>query len=121
MYKKPFRYVALALVFLLLLPVVALADGPISDNPVEVETLAPAPMPTPAPEVSVVLDPAVEGENAFSSAFSSLFGPYTPRTQTVVTTQADGTVVEVQEPLPGVAGLDWPWLARVTRRKKSPD
>lgn len=113
MTRKPFRFVALALAVLLLLPVVALADEPAAEPtaPAVVET--PAPTPTPAPETSVVLDPDVEAENSFVNALSTLFGPYTPRTRTVTTTQADGTSVEVQEPIPGLAGLDWPWLASV--------
>ena len=112
MKKQPFRCVALSLALLLAMSCVAYADGPAPDVPAPVETAAPA-TPTPSPDVSVELDPPVEGENAFVSALSNLFGPYTPRTQTVTTAQADGTVTEVQEPVPGLAGLDWEWLASV--------
>lgn len=133
MKKKPFRYAALVVALLLAFAGVAYAVeplAPVSDSsdfsdppdvsdytdpsgsfvPVEVEEV-PA---STAPDVSVVLDPPVESDNAFVSALSSLFGTYTPRTQTVVTTYEDGTTVEAQEPVPGLAGLDWPWLAGVT-------
>lgn len=43
-----------------------------------------------------------------------LFGPYTPRTQTVTEYLSDGSVVSSQEIVPGLAGLDYPWLASVT-------
>lgn len=114
MKKQPFRYLALCLAFLLLLSGVAFADEPTATAPAAVETPAPVvSTPEPSPEVSTELDPAIEPENAFVSALSNLFGPYTPRTRTVTTTQANGTVMEVQEPVPGLAGLDWPWLASV--------
>lgn len=112
MNKKPFRCVALLLAVLLVLPCVAFADESAADVPAPVETVAPA-TPTPSPDVTVELDPTQDPENAFVSALSSLFGPYTPRTKTVTTTQPDGTVTETQEPLPGLSGLDWPWLASV--------
>ncbi len=43
----------------------------------------------------------------------SLFGPYTPRTQTV-TTYYDGQPIATEEQLvPGLAGLDFEWIAGV--------
>lgn len=43
----------------------------------------------------------------------SLFGPYTPRMQTV-TTYFNGEVVSTEEQvIPGIAGLDFEWLASV--------
>lgn len=114
MKKRPFRYVALLVVAVLALSCVGYADEPASSSPEPVESEAPvAATSTPAPDVSVEADPAPVTDNAFVSALSTMFGPYSPRTQTVVTTYADGTVVEVQEPVPGLAGLDWPWLAGV--------
>lgn len=121
MKKKPFRYVALVVALLLALAGVAYADEPLApvpdpSDPPDLSSPVPVVVEVPAstaPDVSVALDPPVESDNAFVSALSSLFGTYTPRTQTVVTTYEDGTTVEAQEPVPGLAGLDWPWLAGV--------
>lgn len=42
----------------------------------------------------------------------ALLGEYTPRTETVTTYMADGTVfVEDTQIIPGVAGMDVPWLS----------
>jgi len=50
---------------------------------------------------------------ALVDTIRSLFGVYTPRTQTV-TTYYDGQVIATEEQLvPGLAGLDYEWLAGV--------
>lgn len=52
-------------------------------------------------------------DNSFAQAITALFGEYTPRTQTVTQYLADGTSVTYEEYVPGLAGLDWSWLAGV--------
>ena len=42
---------------------------------------------------------------------TSLLGEYTPRTQTVTEHLSDGTTSTYQEIVPGVAGMDFVWLA----------
>ena len=44
---------------------------------------------------------------------TALFGSYTPRTQTVTEYLPDGSSVTYSEVVPGLAGLDWPWIASV--------
>lgn len=51
--------------------------------------------------------------SAFASAIVAIFGEYTPLTQTVTTYFADGSSVESVEYVPGLAGLDWVWIAGV--------
>ena len=46
-------------------------------------------------------------------AITALFGDYQPRTYTVTTYLEDGTAVESEEIVPGLAGLDYHWLAGV--------
>lgn len=41
---------------------------------------------------------------------TALFGSYTPRTQTVTEHLSDGSTVTYTEVVPGIAGLDWPWI-----------
>lgn len=41
----------------------------------------------------------------------SFFGPYTPKTYTVTEHLSDGTVITSQQYVPGVAGMDFEWLA----------
>ena len=48
-----------------------------------------------------------------ASAVIAIFGEYTPRTQTVTTYLADGSSVVSVEVIPGLAGLDWIWIATV--------
>lgn len=85
----------------------------------------PTPEPTEIPEISVVNDPEYMPYSTFSlddipapgstlsETVTALFGTYTPRTQTVTQQLADGSVVTYQEIIPGLAGLDWPWLVSV--------
>ena len=86
---------------------------------------APTPEPTEIPEISVVndseympystfsLDDTPAPGSTLSETVIALFGTYTPRTQTVTQQLTDGSVVTYQEIIPGLAGLDWPWLASV--------
>lgn len=53
--------------------------------------------------------PAREG---LAGVINSIFGEYTPRTYTT-STYIDGETVETTEIVPGLAGLDWPWLCGV--------
>ena len=74
-------------------------------------------MPTAATYSVTTLDVEEVSEDAaqtHADTVEALFGPYTPRTQTVTEYLADGSVVESQQIVPGLAGLDYPWLASVT-------
>ena len=83
---------------------------PPTDPPTE-PTTEPPPEPT---EVSTVDDPdPVTDETALKYIISALFGEYTPRTRTVTVHLADGTTAETTEIIPGVAGMDWHWIAGV--------
>ena len=53
------------------------------------------------------------GSSSLGSAVTALFGSYTPRTQTVTEYLSDGTTVSYTEVVPGLAGLDWPWITSV--------
>lgn len=55
------------------------------------------------------LDSATDEREGLAGVVSSIFGTYTPRTYTT-TTYIDGQAVTATEIVPGVAGLDWPWL-----------
>lgn len=57
--------------------------------------------------------PAPESETALKSIVSALFGEYAPKTQTVTEYLPDGSSVTSQEYVPGVAGMDWHWIAGV--------
>lgn len=51
--------------------------------------------------------------SSFEDAIVAIFGEYTPRTQTVIVQQTDGTTIEYEEYVTGLAGLDWVWIASV--------
>lgn len=55
------------------------------------------------------LDPEQPDREGLAGVVSSIFGEYTPRTYTT-STYIDGEVVMGMEIVPGLAGLDWPWL-----------
>lgn len=60
------------------------------------------------------LDEGVEqSDESMSGIVSAIFGTYSPKTQTVSQTLENGTVVTSQEIIPGVAGMDWHWIAGV--------
>lgn len=68
-------------------------------------TAAPAEDPAPAD--------TPDGSGTLPSFLRAMFGPYTPKTQTV-TTYFDGQPLDVStEYVPGLAGLDVEWLASV--------
>ena len=53
-------------------------------------------------------------ENTMIQVVRDLFGTYTPRVQTI-TTYVDGEAVSVENQyVPGVAGMDWEWIAGFT-------
>lgn len=56
-------------------------------------------------------DPAQTDRSPLMEAVSDLLGEYQPRTCTVSTHLPDGSVVETVELVPGLAGLDYMWLA----------
>lgn len=62
-----------------------------------------------APSPVSSLDPETDERDGLAGVVSSIFGAYTPRTYTT-TTYIDGQAVTATEIVPGVAGLDWPWL-----------
>lgn len=55
--------------------------------------------------------PAQADRSPLMEAVSGLLGEYQPRTCTVSTHLPDGSVVETVELVPGLAGLDYTWLA----------
>lgn len=55
------------------------------------------------------LDPEQATRDGLVGVISGIFGDYTPRTYTT-TTYINGEVVTASEIVPGLAGLDWPWL-----------
>lgn len=58
-------------------------------------------------------DPAAPSVGSLPALIGRVFGTYSPRTQTVTVYLDDGTTVESIEVIPGVAGMDWYWLAGV--------
>lgn len=53
-------------------------------------------------------------ETTMRQVITGVFGEYTPRTQTVTQYLSDGTAETHTEIVPGVAGMDWPWIAGVS-------
>lgn len=58
-------------------------------------------------------DPAAPSDGSLPALIGRVFGTYSPRTQTVTVYLDDGTTVESTEVIPGVAGMDFYWLAGV--------
>lgn len=58
-------------------------------------------------------DPTAPSVGSLPSLIGRVFGTYSPRTQTVTVYLDDGTTVESTEVIPGVAGMDFYWLAGV--------
>ena len=54
-----------------------------------------------------------ESRSAFVTALESIFGEYQPQTYTVTTYLPDGSSVTSVEVVPGLAGLDYAWIAGV--------
>lgn len=63
--------------------------------------------------ISGLDDGIVQPNESMSGIVASVFGTYSPKTQTVSLTLDNGTVVTSQEIIPGVAGMDWHWIAGV--------
>lgn len=57
--------------------------------------------------------PSEPEASTLKDTLTTLFGPYIPRTQTVTERLEDGSSVTSTQAVPGLAGLDWPWLASV--------
>ena len=53
------------------------------------------------------------GDSTLRDTLVDLFGPYTPRTESVSEFQPDGTVLTYDRVVPGLAGLDYEWFASV--------
>lgn len=64
-------------------------------------------------QITTAIDPHEEDTTGLPGIVKSVFGEYTPRTQTITETRADGTVLTSVECVPGLAGLDWYWLSGV--------
>ena len=58
-------------------------------------------------------DDTGDADTPLVSAVIALFGRYHPRTHVVTTYLSDGTTVQTAEVLPGLAGLDYVWIASV--------
>lgn len=85
--------------------------------PVPVEEAEDAPEESPAVYAaysSSYINEATTPGTPLSEAIAELFGEYTPRTQTVTEYLSDGATTTHEEVIPGLAGLDWQWLAGVT-------
>lgn len=82
-------------------------------TPLPETTTLPEETPAPVPYSVASLDEPTATGATLSDTVTALFGPYTPRTQTVTDHLADGTSVTYQQIIPGVAGLDWSWLTSV--------
>lgn len=82
-------------------------------EPVEDEFSEPVPV-TYSVTTLDVEEVAEDAAQTLTDTVEALFGPYTPRTQTVTEYLSDGSVVESQQIVPGLAGLDYPWLASVS-------
>lgn len=67
-----------------------------------------------APTVYNIVETEAVSRSPLLDAITSLFGEYQPRTYIVTTYLEDGTAVESAEIVPGLAGLDYNWLAGVT-------
>lgn len=56
-----------------------------------------------------LITPAERPEGSLAGTMDDIFGPYQPLTYEV-TTQVGDTAVVTTQVVPGLAGLDWPWL-----------
>lgn len=97
-----------------IVPAFAAADGESEiTSPVTVNTPVTVTVEDNTPVVVTGTDAGSLIRSAFMSALVSIFGEYTPRTQTVTTYFADGTSVQSIEYVQGLAGLDWVWISGV--------
>jgi len=78
-------------------------SAPVAESP-QVFTI------TTIPEFALAaLEP--DADNTMSQAVQALFGTYTPRVQTVATYYNGEQIAVEEQYVPGLAGLDWEWLA----------
>lgn len=63
--------------------------------------------------VSADLDARSSDRSGMAAVVETIFGDYSPRTQTVTTTAEDGSVTTTTQLVPGVAGMDMVWIAGV--------
>ena len=100
-------------------PVVVAPAVPESEVASDQETRQPDPAeeePAAIPYVVAALNDVPASEDVpstLSDTVTALFGAYTPRTQTVTEYLSDGSSVTYTQAVPGLAGLDWSWLASV--------
>ena len=102
------RFLLAAAAALLVMTVPALAaEGQVStDTYVTVES----------PDAAAIVHDLIsdeESRSAFVTALESIFGEYQPQTYTVTTYLPDGSSVTSVEVVPGLAGLDYSWIAGV--------
>ncbi len=93
----------------------AVSDSEITVNVERHDTLSVVSVSPDAPDGSADFPRAADGAEVptLAETIRSLFGPYTPRTQTV-TTYYDGQPIATEEQvIPGLAGLDFEWLSGV--------
>lgn len=91
---------ALLVVFVLAAPAMAADDAPVAIQSVLSDTNI---MP------GEILP--VEDRTTLISALEDILGPYSPRTQTVISYMPDGSSVTSEVPISGLSGLDVSWLA----------
>ena len=105
-----FRVLLAVIAVLLVLPVTAFAA--------EGETASSAYVTVESPDVPTLVHDLFSGDDesrsAFISALESIFGEYQPKTYSVTTYFPDGSSVTSVEVVPGLAGLDYAWIAGVS-------
>lgn len=112
--KRIFTILVIAVVLALsVVPAFAAAEGEAPADPITVNTPVTVTVEDKSPVVVLGTDAGFAVRSAFVSALTAIFGEYTPLTQSVTTYFADGTSVESVQYVPGIAGLDWMWLAGV--------
>lgn len=65
------------------------------------------------PVIYDVVPVEVTSRSSLMDAIVDIFGVYRPRTYQVSTYLEDGTVISSEELVPGLAGVDWEWIAGV--------
>lgn len=110
--KRIFTILTVVMVLALTVVPAFAAEGE-AITPVTVNTPVTVTVEDNTPVVVVRTDAGFAVRSAFVAALVAIFGEYTPLTQTVTTYFADGTSVQSEEVVPGLAGLDWAWIAAV--------
>lgn len=89
----------------------------VSDSVDDVPLVSYAPVNSAGSDSGVVVRDFVptlkNGRSPLLDSVLTILGTYQPRTVTVSTYLDDGSIVQSEEPVPGLAGLDWDWLAGV--------